>query len=117
MEKAWFMARMEKELRPQWNITSWFYEMLFSQVAIFMVKVKKRYTIKDAKIQCQSTLVLCITGITSSEQEKSYLQFSRILYGLCFWAPFFFSLLSPIGKRSALSPSRPMVSTGLQLFK
>ena len=44
IEKAWFMAKMDKELWPQWNIPSyfiapmekaWFYEI------IFMVKDKK----------------------------------------------------------------------------
>ena len=56
MEKAWFMALMEKELWPQWNIPSyfiapmekvWFSEILFFQVVIVMVKDKKRFTIKD----------------------------------------------------------------------
>ena len=69
------MALMDKELCPQWNIPSkflapmekaWFYEILFFQVVIVMVKDKKRCTIK---VQCQSKLVLCITGITLREQE------------------------------------------------
>ena len=45
---------------------AWFYEILFFQVVIVMVKDKKRCTIK---VQCQSKLVLCITGITLHEQE------------------------------------------------
>ena len=56
MEKAWFMALIEKELWPQWNIPSWFiapvekvwfYKILFFQVLIVMLKDKKSCTIKD----------------------------------------------------------------------
>ena len=56
MEEAWFMAPMERKLRPQWNVPSkftvpmekaWFYEILFFQVVIVMVKDKKRCTVKD----------------------------------------------------------------------
>ena len=69
MEKAWFMVQMDKELWTQWNIPSyfiasmektWFYEI------IVMVNDKKRCPIK---IQCQSKLVLCITGITLHGEE------------------------------------------------
>ena len=45
---------------------AWFYEILFFQVAIVMVKDKKRCTIKDTM---QSKLVLFITGITLHGQE------------------------------------------------
>ena len=45
---------------------AWFYEILFFQVVIVMVKDKKRCNITE---QCQSKLVLCITGITLREQE------------------------------------------------
>ena len=56
MEKAWSMAPMDKELWPQWNIPSQFmnpmekvsfYEILFFQMVIVMVKYKKRCAIKD----------------------------------------------------------------------
>ena len=56
MKKAWFMVPMDKELWPQWNIPSsfiapmekvWFYEVLFFQMVIVMVTVKKSCTIKD----------------------------------------------------------------------
>ena len=56
VEKALFMALMEKELWPQWNMPSWFtvsvekvwfYEILFFQVVILMVKNKKRCAIRD----------------------------------------------------------------------
>ena len=56
MEKAWFMALMEKELWTQWNIPLWFIapmakarfcEILFFQVVIVMVKDKKSCAIKD----------------------------------------------------------------------
>ena len=53
MEKAWFMAPMDKELWPQWNIPSyfiapmekaWFYEI------IVMVKDKKKMPYKRCNV-------------------------------------------------------------------
>ena len=50
MKKVWFMVPMEKTLWPQLNIPSWFiapiekawfYERLFFEVVIVMVKDKK----------------------------------------------------------------------------
>ena len=62
MEKTWFMAPMEKTLRPQCNIPSWFiplwfYERLCFDVVIAMVKDKNKSSIKEI----QSKLFLCIT--------------------------------------------------------
>ena len=76
MEKAWFMALMEKELWPQWNIPSyfiapmekvWFSEILFFQVVIVMVKDKKRCTIKDT-----------ITIKTSFVHYRNYIMWTRV---------------------------------------
>ena len=58
MKETGFMALTEKELWSQWNIPLWFiasvaklwfYEILFFQVTILMVKDKKRrsFTLKD----------------------------------------------------------------------
>ena len=50
MEKAWFMAPMDKKLRPQWNIPSYFIASMekasFYEI-IVMVNNKKRCPIKD----------------------------------------------------------------------
>ena len=76
MEKAWFMALMEKELWPQWNIPSyftapmekvWFSEILFFQVVIVMVKDKKRCTIKDT-----------MTIKTSFVHYRNYIMWTRV---------------------------------------
>ena len=49
MEKAWFMAPMDKQLRPQWNIPSYFIASMekasFYEI-IVMVNDKKRCPIK-----------------------------------------------------------------------
>ena len=58
MKNTGFMVLMEKELWPQWNVPPWFiasvaklwfYEILFFQGTILMVKDKKRrsFTLKD----------------------------------------------------------------------
>ena len=50
MEKAWFMAPMDKKLRPQWNIPSYFIASMekasFYEITV-MVNDKKRCLIKD----------------------------------------------------------------------
>ena len=49
---------------------AWFYEILFFQVVLVIVKDKKKNALQ--KIQCQSKLVLFITGIALHEQEKRF---------------------------------------------
>ena len=138
MEEAWFMAPMEKELRPQWNVPSWFivpmekawfYEILFFQAVIVMVKDKKRCTVKD-------TMSIKISFM----HYRNYFTRAKVAYqevtdsfrgicGLYFLTPFFFSLSLLIGKSLTLvkiwgggggvAASPPLalpVSTGLWLF-
>ena len=63
---------MEKALWPQWNVTSWFiapmakawfYERLFFEVVVFMVKHKKIQYKRCNFNQFQSKPVLCITPV------------------------------------------------------
>ena len=47
MEKSWFMAPMDKALRPQWNIPSYFIDPM-EKVWFYEIIVM----VKDKKIQC-----------------------------------------------------------------
>ena len=106
MEKAWFMASMEYIpngkgiiVPIEYTLTvivpmekAWFYEKLFSEVVMVMVKDKKihhkRYNFNQNKFYA------------FHEVDKSNVTngFQRIGSGLYFFAPFSFSLPLSIGK-------------------
>ena len=105
------MALMEKELWSQWNIPLWFiasvaklwfYEILFFQVTILMVKDKKRrsFTLKD-------TMSIKIIFM----HNRNYITWTRVKLPVLFvefdmvyiFGSFFFSLLLSVRKRSRLA--------------
>ena len=102
----------------------WFYEILFFQVVIVMVKDKKRCIVKDA-----------MSIKTSFMHYKNYITWTRVKLPVVFeefdmvyifWLLFSFPLLLSVDKRSTLAkiwgdcsplqPRPPPVSTGLNIY-
>ena len=98
MEKVWY--------RPQWNIPSWFiahmekawfYERLFFEVVIVMIKIKK-YIIND-----KISIKISFMGYMKWAIAMLPIVFEKLELVYIFFATFFFSLLFSIGKRSILA--------------
>ena len=132
MEKAWSMAPMDKKRWPQWNIPSQFmnpmekvsfYEILFFQMVIVMVKDKKRCTIKD-KMSIKISFIRYRNYITWT-RVKLPVVFEEFDLVYVFWLRFSFHYHCQLvkdqlkqksggGGWAAASPS-PSVSTGLNM--